>query len=214
MNEKLKKKLAKKYLFLQRSENGNEPFDAYGIECGDGWYDLLDRTFSLIQHRMENPEYKQEKLFAVKYWYNKTIWNYIFAPLGNFLFLRGTPHLYEMNHPDAAKFQAKSKKWCKWTNFFQANPRYLAPTSPLNFKVLQIKEKFAGLRLYYSAYYNRTKFFGLIKYTETDKYIHGVISYAENLSYHICEACGSNQKVTINKTGWHKAYCSNCRKGK
>jgi hypothetical protein len=211
MNQKLKNKLAEKYPFLRKLENGKESYDCFGIECGNGWYDLLDRTCSLIEWRIKNPEYDKEKFFLLKTWYNKTFWNWIFYPLGNFLFLRGVPRMYDINHPDAAKFQAKSQRYWKWSNVFEAYPRHVAPKSPLNFQVLQIKEKFAGLRFYYSAYYEHRKFFGLIKSYKQDEYIHGVISYAENLSYHICEACGSNQKVTINKTGWRKAYCSKCR---
>ena len=64
-------------------------------------------------------------------------------------------------------------------------------------KVVQVKEKFAGLRLYIDG---------------RDAYIDGVVALAESLSYSICEQCGSNENVDQNKKGWSITLCEKCRK--
>ena len=62
----------------------------------------------------------------------------------------------------------------------------------------QIKEKFGGLRFYFSG---------------GDEYVSGAVSMAENISYHICEHCGSTKNVTQTK-GWIKSLCEECIKEK
>ena len=47
----------------------------------------------------------------------------------------------------------------------------------IDINVLQVKEKFGGLRFYIY---------------DSDEYIDGAISLAESMSYHICENCGSS----------------------
>jgi hypothetical protein len=58
----------------------------------------------------------------------------------------------------------------------------------------QIKEKFGGLRLYYSG---------------GDDYVRGLVSLAEELSYKICEVCGDKGKP--NKDGWISVLCDKHR---
>ena len=58
----------------------------------------------------------------------------------------------------------------------------------------QIKEKFGGLRIYFSG---------------GDDYVEGVIRMAEEMSYKICEVCGNKGKP--NKKGWIKTLCENCK---
>jgi len=58
----------------------------------------------------------------------------------------------------------------------------------------QIKEKFGGLRLYYSG---------------GDDYVRGLVSLAEELSYKICEVCGDKGKP--NKGGWISVLCDKHR---
>lgn len=58
----------------------------------------------------------------------------------------------------------------------------------------QVKEKYGGLRIYFSG---------------GDDYIEGLVSMAEAISYKICETCG--EKGEPNKGGWISTLCNNCR---
>jgi hypothetical protein len=61
------------------------------------------------------------------------------------------------------------------------------------YRFFQIKEKFAGLRVYDSGH---------------DDYISGVIAMAETLSYHTCEECGNVGRVCCSKGGyWLRTLC-------
>jgi hypothetical protein len=59
----------------------------------------------------------------------------------------------------------------------------------------QVKEKYGGLRLYFSG---------------GDDYVDGVVGMAEEYSYKVCERCGNAGKP--NKGGWITTLCENCRK--
>jgi len=76
-------------------------------------------------------------------------------------------------------------------------------------RVMQIKEKFGGLRFYI--------------YGERAQEIQDVVDAVEAASYHTCEMCGENgiggwdkegkplYKATVTKTGWMKTLCEPCR---
>ena len=58
--------------------------------------------------------------------------------------------------------------------------------------VVQVKEKFGGLRFYVD-HANNTQF--------------DYISFAENFSYRICEVCGTTHDVMTYSCGWMKTLC-------
>lgn len=58
----------------------------------------------------------------------------------------------------------------------------------------QVKEKYGGLRLYFSG---------------GDEYVEGLVRMAEAISYTICEVCGN--KGNLNKGGWISTLCESCR---
>jgi len=64
-----------------------------------------------------------------------------------------------------------------------------------DFKILQIKEKWGGLRIYVS--------------TSDDK-IDDIISYYEAKAEMTCEMCGEDGKLRTN--GWFKTLCDKCYK--
>lgn len=65
--------------------------------------------------------------------------------------------------------------------------------SPLDFEFMQIKEKFATLRIYDNG---------------GDEFIDGVIATAENLSAITCEICGIFGSRCVSKSGgWIKTLC-------
>lgn len=58
----------------------------------------------------------------------------------------------------------------------------------------QVKEKYGGLRFYCQG---------------GDETIDGMIWFAENLSFNICEICGNTKEVKQTE-GWIKTLCINC----
>lgn len=65
---------------------------------------------------------------------------------------------------------------------------------PEGFQIVQIKEKFGGLRFYVNG---------------ADDVIHELIRFTENLCDRTCEFCGSNQNIMRSK-GWIITACKNC----
>lgn len=62
-------------------------------------------------------------------------------------------------------------------------------------KILQIKQKFAILRFYYSG--------GNEKVSE-------MVRHASCKSAEICEVCGEPGKICENKRGWYNTLCAKC----
>jgi len=67
-------------------------------------------------------------------------------------------------------------------------------------KVHQIKEKYGGMRFYIGSMSK-----------DTYKQIHGAIMLAENMSYKICEKCGTTNNVKLDESGWIRTLCEDCR---
>jgi hypothetical protein len=65
----------------------------------------------------------------------------------------------------------------------------------------QVKEKFGGLRFYVDSYGISNE-----DYETCTK----LISEAENLSYTICEMCGTTP-ASVTKTRWIRTLCDKCR---
>jgi hypothetical protein len=85
----------------------------------------------------------------------------------------------------------------------EGNKKYLEKNDPEKLATLpeyfpvkfdQVKEKYGGLRLYFSG---------------GDEYVEGLVSMAEAMSYNICEVCGN--KGQPNKGGWISTLCESCR---
>ena len=112
----------------------------WGIECNNGWYELLSSVcWRIFQH--------------------------------------------ENNIADRVRIRNENNK-----ENDQSDLDYV----PVKFD--QIKEKFGGLRIYFSG---------------GDDYVEGIIDMAEEYSYKVCEACGNSGKP--NKGGWISTLCDNCR---
>lgn len=128
MSPKLEEKLVSKYpdLFVGNKKTPQESLMAFGCECNDGWFDILDSLCHDIQQHVTSKHYE------------------------------GPPY-----------------------EFFQ------------------IKEKFAGLRVYDNGH---------------DDYIAGLIHMAESMSYKICETCGNKGQVCVPKNGgiWYSTKCPAC----
>jgi hypothetical protein len=135
MEQELQDKLFEKYpyIFSNKDKSIQESCMAWGIEHGDGWYDIISSLCGAIDQHERNIEERKK--------YN--------------------PEL-SINY-ERVKFD-------------------------------QVKEKFGGLRVYFSG---------------GDDYVRGLVSFAEDISYTVCEVCG--QKGSPNKSGWISTLCDNCR---
>lgn len=89
-----------------------------------------------------------------------------------------------MQHEENIKSQTKWKQ--------DKEPEYINNYCAVKFD--QIKEKFGGLRIYFSG---------------GDDYVEGLVSMAEGISYKICEVCGNKGKP--NEKGWIRTLCENCK---
>jgi hypothetical protein len=142
MDQELQNKLYEKYpqLFSNKEKSPMESCLSFGIECNNGWYDLLSAVcWRIFQH--------------------------------------------EKNIADRVRIRNENNK-----ENDQSDLDYV----PVKFD--QIKEKFGGLRIYFSG---------------GDDYVEGVIGMAEEMSYKICEVCGNSGKP--NKGGWITTLCNSCR---
>lgn len=83
-----------------------------------------------------------------------------------------------------------NKRWRK--KYLEENDPEKLATEPEYFPVKfdQVKEKYGGLRLYFSG---------------GDDYVEGLVSMAEAISYYVCEICGN--KGEANKGGWISVRC-------
>ena len=99
-------------------------------------------------------------------------------------------------------FTSKQIEWIKewnervndpdhvWTAFGAREERPV-PEPVEQVVATQVKEKFGGLRFYYSG---------------GDDYIRGIVDMAEEMSYITCEECGNVGK-TVNKNNWLRTLC-------
>lgn len=85
--------------------------------------------------------------------------------------------------------KAKADDFENWPDAWLREPREV-PEPVEQVVALQVKEKFGGLRFYYSG---------------GDDYIRGVVSMAEEMSYRTCEECGA--PGTTDKGGWIRTLC-------
>lgn len=75
---------------------------------------------------------------------------------------------------------------------------------PRELRILQIKEKFGGLRFYFSCENTIEK--------EVYDQIQQLVDKAEEASYNICEDCSATEDVQTNGTPyWLRSLCPKCR---
>ncbi len=160
--------LENKYPDLLKKKKGSVmPFDLFGIECGDGWYVILDIAFNRINHYNNNPTLVPGKLNKIK--------------IG----------VYNFFYPVVSRLPRPIQR----SIYKLSSPKHYKPKNYVNARIDQVKEKFGGLRLY----------------VEHDTpYIAGVVAFAEEMSYKICEHCGTTVGVTQNQKGWIKSLCATC----
>lgn len=140
MDQQLQNQLFEKYpdLFSNKDKDIMHSCMGWGIEAGNGWYDIISSICWMIKQ-----------------------------------------------HENNVKWQTEYKQ--------KTDPDYQSDYFPVKFD--QIKEKYGGLRMYFSG---------------GDEYVEGLVSMGEAMSYKICEICGN--KGEPNKGGWISTLCDGCRK--
>lgn len=135
MKSELQNILYEKYpqLFVNKDKTPMQSPMCFGIETGEGWYEILSSLCWMIKQ-----------------------------------------------HEDGIIWQTEWKQ--------KTDPEYQSDYFPVKFD--QIKEKYGGLRVYFSG---------------GDQYVEGLVSMAEAMSYHICDVCGN--KGEANKGGWISVRC-------
>lgn len=88
-----------------------------------------------------------------------------------------------------------------WHKLIRETCDKIAALEPPDFKFVQIKEKFGGLRLYAQG-----------NTGEKTQEIYQILHDAEDASYCICEECGETEGVQnlAGKYGWLKSLCPQC----
>jgi len=165
----LVKKYPEFFEYLKEYQGPSMPVALFGIECGNGWFMLLDELMSGIQNHIKNKNLNRDRELRSK-----------FATRLNRL-------KYRLPYK-----RKQLKKILEWV--ISKYPKGVEHTSPIY--INQIKEKFGGLRFYYSG---------------GDDYIDGMTSLAEDMSYNICEQCGSTENVG-QTNGWISVMCEKCAK--
>lgn len=163
MRKELDEKLCEKYplIFRDRHEDPSKTCMYWGLDCGDGWYNIIDALCANIQNRIDN------RLDSIK---RTEKWN------------------REIEEAEADNFE----NWDDW----KSRERRPVPESIEQVVAIQVKEKFGGLRFYYSG---------------GDNYIDGVVAMAESLSYRTCEVCGA--PGTSTEGGWIRTLCEEHKNG-
>jgi hypothetical protein len=179
---------------------------AFGLDVGDGWAELIEDVSAKLEPKIKemkeeiekSPNLKCENCLRPRSWHWWFVlvdylrkWFYILTH-----WLPSIPKNYREEKANVKRLGAYGFKF-KWSRVLRLPYRGMCCTG---FRVpypcaSQVKEKFAGLRLYMS-YYNEE--------------LERIISEAENKSYTICERCGADGEVRDG--GWIKALCDKCSK--
>lgn len=192
MRKELDEKLCADYplIFANRHGDKYKTCMVWGFQCGDGWYNLINRLCRTIQHHIDSTNERREWCLA----YNARI---DAAKEGNFQLLHDFYTPWESETPEhyEQRLQNMLTQDNSWTNPPEVAKQVVAE---------QVKEKFGGLRFYVR---------------NADNFVWGAITLAESLSVSICDVCGGpgkvgNQSLTFDephKEGVFGYYATRCK---
>lgn len=182
MREELDKALCEKYpeMFKHRHADPRLTPMAWGFDCGDGWYNLIDSLCATIQNHEKNLEGNRE--YNIKY-----------AKMREAA-LEGDWRLFDEHYLPGLKNPEKYADWIRQQKeqLLGDIPPWFQNVEPHDPVICeQVKEKFGGLRFYYMG---------------GDEFVHGAVALAERMSYTICEECGAAGKSRGG--GWVRTLCN------
>ena len=189
MISELDKKLVEKYPIIFQDRYGDMRSTAmcWGFECGDGWYPLIDPLCRHLQFNTDN----NNKSYVIE---NKTL--RILIPFLRYLFMKipGKYNLFRKRQINPLVYIRSFlvgliDKWRRNLKF-----TYIESGRYSQVVATQVKEKHGGLRFHGRGGSDAQ---------------YAAISFAESLSYHICESCGSMKDVGRTE-GWIYTRCKEC----
>jgi hypothetical protein len=168
MKQELEEKLYNKYpkLFAQRNLPMTQTCICWGCDHGDGWYNILERMCSLIQHHIKEARRSSATIRR----YNRALKQAISGNDKNLRFYYANRLGWENEKVDEFVKRDLEKK--------EFREEWRKPPTQMTFT--QIKEKYGTLRVYYRG---------------GDDYCQGIIAMAEHMSSVTCEDCGVPGKV-------------------
>jgi len=168
MKQELQEKLYNKYpkLFVETKLPMTQTCMCFGLECGSGWYSIIDSMCSLIQHHIDQS--RKSSCYVKRY--NRALKQAIGGNDTNLRF-----HYKKLGYKDEDIEKTVTKDLEKKP--FREAFREIVPQLCFT----QIKEKFGTLRVYTRG---------------GDEYCEGVISMATSMSAITCEECGMPGKKT------------------
>lgn len=163
MRDDLNLRLCEKYpkIFVSRNSYLKDTVRYWGFECGDGWFNIIDKLCANIQNRIDFSRKNRSATLRFNRLLHRAIKGDI-APL-EFHLSYGKSSVTEGGRTAAAEL-VRLGEYRKVTD---AIPQVVA---------VQVKEKFGELRFYYDG---------------GDGYIGGMVSMAESMSLVTCETCGN-----------------------
>jgi hypothetical protein len=190
MKKELQEQLFKKYpkIFQQKDLSPKQTAMCWGIETGDGWYQLID---GLCHHLQFNTDHNNNKFIVKNRFYRvvlpliDSVINAIPCPLNL--------ETFNYKYPILAKIKYFLSR--KYTRFYGKIEKIRVEGNEYpQVQAIQVKEKYGGLRFYA---------------TGCSREQHAAISFAESWSYNICEKCGSTKDVSQTE-GWIRTLCMEC----
>lgn len=168
MKQELEEKLYNKYpkLFAQRNLPMTQTCMCWGCDHGDGWYNILERMCSLIQHYIKETRRSSAGIRR----YNRALKQAINGNEKNLRFYYANRLGWENEKVDEFVKRDLEKK--------EFREEWRKPPTQITFT--QIKEKYGTLRVYHNG---------------GDEFCQGVIDMAESMSSVTCEDCGVPGKV-------------------
>lgn len=138
MKQELQEKLYKKYpkLFVQKDLSMRYTAMCWGIETGNGWYNIIDNTCRLIQWHIDQS--RKERAMALVY--NRRLQK---AINGN---TKDLERFYDKLYTDKAQIPERVQEEVEKKNF-----RPVKEAVP-QIQFTQVKEKFGTLRMYTNSY--------------------------------------------------------------
>jgi len=177
MSPELSDKLFRKYPRIFPANSGIKY-----IECGDGWYEILDALCNTIQEHIRSSREMRAKDLR----FNRAI------RAGR----AGDPRPLEKYFEFGQKSYKVDPKIADRVDALIANGTTIKPCEAIpQLVATQVKSKFGGLRFYYVG---------------GDEFAQGAISLAERFSRKVCERCGSPAQIKSNR-GWLSVLCDRCQ---